>query len=660
MDDKMNNAAAEMRKAVDTLNRWGYEYYVLDNPSVSDAEYDKLYDKLRRMEEESGTVLFDSPTRRVGSEPIKAFARHEHIARLYSLDKAVTDDELDAFFTRVEKVCPNAEYTVEYKFDGLTMCLTYENGRFVRATTRGNGTVGEDVTAQVLTIKSYPLSIGYKGTLEAKGEAVIRLSVLEQYNKTAAEPLKNARNAAAGAIRNLDPAVTAARRPEILFYDVNYMSEPAVSSQEEAVAFLEKEGFKTFRRMRLCKSAQEVKDAISEIDVTRKSLDVLTDGAVIKVNDFAAREKLGYTDKFPRWAIAFKFEAEEAVTTVRRVVWQVGRTGKLTPLAEVDPVELAGATVRKATLNNLGDIRRKDVKVGSRVLIRRSNEVIPEILGAYEHTGESVDIAPPAVCPYCGAPVQEEGANLFCPNPVCRPRVAAALAHFASKNAMDIEGFSEMTAYLLYDNLGVRHFSDLYALDKQTLSGLEGFGSKKIKNLLSAIAASKNAPLDRFLFALGIGGIGAVASRDLAQRFGSVESLSCATAEQLVEMEDIGEKTAMNIVRWFESEENRAELARLRAAGIDPSYKARASGGPFTGENVVLTGTLSRFKRSEAQKHIEEMGGICQSAVTQKTTLVIAGESAGSKLDKAKALGVKVIGEEEFVKILEENGTAVK
>ena len=296
--------------------------YVLDAPSVTDAEYDRLYDRLRRLEEESGTVLFDSPTRRVGGEPIKAFARHEHIARLYSLDKAVTDDELDAFFTRVEKVCPDAEYTVEYKFDGLTMCLTYEDGRFVRATTRGNGVVGEDVTAQVLTIRSYPLSIGYKGTLEAKGEAIIRLSVLAEYNKTAAEPLKNARNAAAGAIRNLDPAVTAARRPEILFYDVNYMAEPVVSSQEEAVAFLEKEGFKTFRHMRLCKSAREVKDAIAEIDVRRKTLDVLTDGAVIKVNDFSAREKLGYTDKFPRWAIAFKFEAEEAITTVRRVVWQ--------------------------------------------------------------------------------------------------------------------------------------------------------------------------------------------------------------------------------------------------------------------------------------------------------------------------------------------------
>lgn len=641
-----------MRELVDILNRYAYEYYVLDAPTVTDAQYDKLYDELRELERESGTVLFDSPTRRVGGEPVKAFARHEHIARLYSLDKAVTEDELDAFFARVSKICGETEYTVEYKFDGLTMCLTYEDGKFVRAATRGNGVVGEDVTAQVLTIKSYPLSIPYKGTLEAKGEAVIRLSVLENYNKTAAEPLKNARNAAAGAIRNLDPAVTAARKPEILFYDVNYMSEGSVSSQEEAVRFLEEQGFKTFHHTRLCKTPQEVKDAIAEIDMTRKKIDVLTDGAVVKVNDYAVREKLGFTDKFPRWAIAFKFEAEEAVTTVREVTWQVGRTGKLTPLAKVDPVELAGATVRKATLNNLGDIRRKDVKIGSKVLIRRSNEVIPEILGAYEHTGKSVDIAPPETCPYCGAPVREEGANLFCTNKNCRPRIAAQLANFASKGAMDIEGFSEMTAYLLYDELGVRHYSDLYDLDKDRLSKLEGFGDKKIKNLLSAIAASKNVPLDRFLFALGIDGIGKVASKDLAEKFKSVEALSEATAEELVEMEDIGEKTAANIVNWFADEENRAELARLSEAGVKPFMKQVAAGGVFAGQNVVLTGTLSRFKRSEAQKLIEEQGGINQSAVTSKTTLVIAGESAGSKLDKAKDLGIRVIGEEEFLKIL--------
>lgn len=641
-----------MRELVDILNRYAYEYYVLDAPTVTDAQYDKLYDELKELERESGTVLFDSPTRRVGGEPVKAFARHEHIARLYSLDKAVTEDELDAFFARVSKICGETEYTVEYKFDGLTMCLTYEDGKFVRAATRGNGVVGEDVTAQVLTIKSYPLSIPYKGTLEAKGEAVIRLSVLENYNKTAAEPLKNARNAAAGAIRNLDPAVTAARKPEILFYDVNYMSEGSVSSQEEAVRFLEEQGFKTFHHTRLCKTPQEVKDAIAEIDMTRKKIDVLTDGAVVKVNDYAVREKLGFTDKFPRWAIAFKFEAEEAVTTVREVTWQVGRTGKLTPLAKVDPVELAGATVRKATLNNLGDIRRKDVKIGSKVLIRRSNEVIPEILGAYEHTGKSVDIAPPETCPYCGAPVREEGANLFCTNKNCRPRIAAQLANFASKGAMDIEGFSEMTAYLLYDELGVRHYSDLYDLDKDRLSKLEGFGDKKIKNLLSAIAASKNVPLDRFLFALGIDGIGKVASKDLAEKFKSVEALSETTAEELVEMEDIGEKTAANIVNWFADEENRAELARLSEAGVKPFMKQVAAGGVFAGQNVVLTGTLSRFKRSEAQKLIEEQGGINQSAVTSKTTLVIAGESAGSKLDKAKDLGIRVIGEEEFLKIL--------
>ena len=641
-----------MRELVDILNRYAYEYYVLDAPTVTDAQYDKLYDELRELERESGTVLFDSPTRRVGGEPVKAFARHEHIARLYSLDKAVTEDELDAFFARVSKICGETEYTVEYKFDGLTMCLTYEDGKFVRAATRGNGVVGEDVTAQVLTIKSYPLSIPYKGTLEAKGEAVIRLSVLENYNKTAAEPLKNARNAAAGAIRNLDPAVTAARKPEILFYDVNYMSEGSVSSQEEAVRFLEEQGFKTFHHTRLCKTPQEVKDAIAEIDMTRKKIDVLTDGAVVKVNDYVVREKLGFTDKFPRWAIAFKFEAEEAVTTVREVTWQVGRTGKLTPLAKVDPVELAGATVRKATLNNLGDIRRKDVKIGSKVLIRRSNEVIPEILGAYEHTGKSVDIAPPETCPYCGAPVREEGANLFCTNKNCRPRIAAQLANFASKGAMDIEGFSEMTAYLLYDELGVRHYSDLYDLDKDRLSKLEGFGDKKIKNLLSAIAASKNVPLDRFLFALGIDGIGKVASKDLAERFKSVEALSETTAEELVEMEDIGEKTAANIVNWFADEENRAELARLSEAGVKPFMKQVAAGGVFAGQNVVLTGTLSRFKRSEAQKLIEEQGGINQSAVTSKTTLVIAGESAGSKLDKAKDLGIRIIGEEEFLKIL--------
>lgn len=641
-----------MRELVDLLNRYGYEYYVQDAPTVSDREYDALYDELRALERERGVVFPDSPTRRVGGEPIKAFGRHTHIARLYSLDKAVTEDELDAFFTRVEKAVGQVPYTVEYKFDGLTMCLTYENGVFVRATTRGNGAVGEDVTAQVLTIKSYPLSISYKGTLEVKGEAVIRLSVLDAYNKTAAEPLKNARNAAAGAIRNLDPAVTAARRPEIYFYDVNYMSEGSLASQREAVAFLQREGFRTYPFLRVCSSPDEVKAAIDEIDVSRKTIDVLTDGAVIKVDPFAAREELGFTDKFPRWAIAYKFEAEEAVTTVKKVVWQVGRTGKLTPLAQVEPVELAGATVRKATLNNLGDIRRKDVRIGSRVLIRRSNEVIPEILGAVEHTGKSVEIAPPETCPYCGTPVIEEGANLFCPNKGCLPRIAAQLANFARKDAMDIEGFSEATATQLIRELGVRRCSDLYYLDAGRLAALEGWGKKKTENLLAALEKSKHVPLERFVLALGIDGVGKVASRDLAETFGSIGALAAATEEQLIAMENIGEVTAKNITGWFAAEENGEELARLHAAGVRPFVREKVTEGAFAGESVVLTGTLASMPRGRAQQEIEARGGACQSAVTSKTTLVVAGEAAGSKLEKAQKLGIKVIGEEEFLRLL--------
>ena len=638
-----------MRELCDILNRWAYEYYVLDDPSVSDREYDKLYDELRELERESGTVYPDSPTRRVGGEPIKAFGKHTHIARLYSLDKAVTDDELSAFFTRVRKADSQAEFTVEYKFDGLTVCLTYENGAFVRATTRGNGTEGEDVTAQALTIRSFPMKISYTGTLEVRGEAVIRLSVLEEYNRAHPdEPLKNARNAAAGAIRNLDPKVTQSRRPEILFYDVNYMSSDMVPSQTAAMEFLRKEGFRTYPYFRVCRSYDEVKAAIDEIEIERKKIDVLTDGAVVKVNEESVRAAMGHTDKFPRWAIAFKFEAEEAETTVEKVIWQVGRTGKLTPLAFVDPVDLGGATVRRATLNNYGDILRKDVKLHSRVLIRRSNEVIPEILGAVAHTEGSVPVEKPLVCPACGSEVKEIGANLFCPNRECTPRVIAKLTHYCSKNAADVEGLSEMTLSLLHEKRGVSRFSDLYRLTKEDFDGLEGFKEKKIDNILSAIANSRRIPLDRFIYALGIEGIGRVAARDLAEK-GSVQALSECTFEELLSFENVGEITANAILTYFADEENRAELERLKAAGVEPFVRKAAQGGAFSGEKVVLTGSLSSLSRTEAQKLVEEAGGVCQSAVTSATTLVVAGEKAGSKLDKAKKAGIPVIGEEEFL-----------
>lgn len=640
------------RELTDILNKWAYEYYVLDAPSVSDREYDKLYDELRELERARGEVYFDSPTKRVGGEPVKEFARHTHIERLYSLDKSVTEDELDAFFTRVRKVCKDAEYTVEYKFDGLTCCLTYDGGKFVRATTRGNGIVGEDVTAQVMTIKSFPLSISYKGTLEVRGEAVIRLSVLEEYNKNAAEPLKNARNAAAGAIRNLDPSVTAKRKPEILFYDINYMSEGEPLSQKEGMEFLKREGFKVFDFFKVCRDEREVKDAIAEIEINRKKIDVLTDGAVVKVNSFADREKMGYTDKFPRWAMAFKFEAEEAETVVKDVVWQVGRTGKLTPLAHLEPVDLGGVTVKKATLNNFGDIMRKDVKIGSKVLIRRSNEVIPEILGATEHLNGSLDIEKPEFCPACNSRTVEVGANIFCPNKDCKPRIIEKLVHFATKDGMDIDGFSEMTATLLAEKKGVKNYSDLYRLKKEDLLSLPGFKDKKADNLLSAIEKSKKVPLNAFIFAIGIDGIGKVAAKDLASYCQSVEKLFSLTAEELLSLENIGEITAENIIKFFADEENEREIRALLSLGVEPYVENKKSEGIFTGENVVLTGTLSGYKRSQAQKLIEERGGICQSSVTAKTTLVIAGADAGSKLDKAKKLGIRVIDEETFSNLL--------
>ena len=644
--------ADRMRQLVDLLNKYAYEYYVLDNPTVSDGEYDKLYDELKSLEEHSGEVYFDSPTKRVGGEPISAFKKHRHITRLYSLDKAVSEDEIRSFDAKIRKVMADPEYTVEYKFDGLTISLTYEDGKFVRATTRGNGEVGEDVTAQVLTIKTFPLSIAYKGTLEVKGEAVIRLSVLDEINKTSEETLKNARNAVAGAIRNLDPKVTEKRKPEIYFYDVNYMSEGQLDSQTEAIDFLKKNGFKVYDFLRICKSVDDIFDALKYIEEQRKKIDVLTDGAVIKLNSFKARDVLGSTEKFPRWAIAFKYEPEEVTTVLDDVIWQVGRTGKLTPLGILQPVELCGVTVKRATLNNFGDILRKKVKKPARVLIRRSNEVIPEILGATEYFDDSKDIEKPEFCPYCKTKLEEVGANIFCPNKDCRPRVVGNLVNFAQKDAMNIDGFSEMTAGQLFDELGTDKFSDLYKLTTETLEKLDGFQKKKAENLIKSIERSKKVPLESFIFALGIDGIGKKTAKELAKKYGSLDALEKAEREQILSIGDIGEVLATNIIDYFKDGDNLKEIAELLSLGVKPHYEDIKIGNTFEGQKVVLTGTLSSFKRSEAQKIIESLGGECMGSVSKLTTMVLAGEEAGSKLDKAKSLGIKIIGEDEFKQMI--------
>lgn len=643
-----------MNFLVEKINKYAYEYYVLDNPSVSDKEYDVLYDELRALEEKTGEVLFNSPTRRVGGEPISAFKKHKHINRLYSLDKCLTTEGLASFYDKAVKASDTSpEFTVEYKYDGLTISLTYENGKFVRATTRGNGVEGEDVTAQVLTIKTFPLEIKYKGVVEVQGEAVIRLSVLNKYNETATETLKNARNAVAGAIRSLDPKETEKRKPEILFYNVNYIEDDVLKTQLDCFEFLKENGFKVFDFLKVAKSLDDIEKFIKIIEVERKNIDFLTDGVVIKINDFAVRKQLGFTEKFPRWAIAFKFEAEEVTTILKDVVWQVGRTGKLTPLGLVEPVELCGATVKKATLNNYGDILRKDVKINSRVLIRRSNEVIPEILGTTEHFEYSKTVLKPLACPYCNTPLKEDGANLFCTNYDCRPRVIANLTNFASKECMNIDGLSEMTIGQLFDKFGADKFSDLYTLTKDKLLELEGFKNKKADNVLKSIEKSKNVALENFIFALGIDGVGKKTAKDLVKSFTTLQNIKNATYDDLIAVKDVGEVTAKAVCDYFNNQKNLDEIDNLINLGVNVSEDVKTEvNGKLSGQKVVLTGSLKNYKRSDAQKIIESMGGEVMSSVSKLTTLVVAGEEAGSKLAKAESLNIKIIDENEFIQLI--------
>lgn len=643
---------ARMQELVKRLNETAHAYYVLGEPVISDMQWDAMYDELTNLEKETGTVLPDSPTHRVGGEPLKGFEQHRHITRLWSMDKVQTIDALQDWIRRTEKLAGRGDlpYFVEYKFDGLTLNLTYREGQLVQAATRGNGEVGEAILPQAKTVRAVPLTIPYQGLLEVQGECIMRLSVLEQYNKTAKEPLKNARNAAAGALRNLDPAVTAARRLDAFFYQVGTIENPPYHTQPGMLEFLRKNGFPVSPYLGEPKNAEELVACIRHIEEIRNTLDFLIDGVVIKVGDFALRERMGFTEKFPRWAVAYKFEAEESVTTLRKVTWELGRTGKLTPLAHLEPVDFYGVTVRKATLNNWGDIQRKRVALGAPVWIRRSNDVIPEIMGRVGEPGPGEKpIVKPDHCPACGAPLVERGAHLFCMNRVsCRPQAVARLSHFASRNAMDIEGFSEKTAGQVYDQMNVRDPADLYTLTMEQALSLEGFKEKKAGNLLAALEKSKSCPLDAFLFALGIPNVGRKTARDLAQAFGTLEKVEQATEEELTAIQDVGEIVAQSITEFFSFAENKFMIDRLLAAGVHPHAAAGPSEGPLTGMTVVVTGTLPSLSREEAEELIRQNGGKASSSVSKKTTFVLAGEAAGSKLTKAQALGIPILDEAAF------------
>ncbi|MBO4538852.1 MAG: NAD-dependent DNA ligase LigA, partial [Clostridia bacterium] len=534
-------------------------------------------------------------------------------------------------------------------FDGLTISITYRNGVLVTAATRGDGVVGEDVTAQVKTIKSVPLTIPYKGEIEIQGEGLMRLSSLKEYNEKAAVPLKNARNGVAGAIRNLDPKVTAARKLDFVAYNVGYFEGKLFTSQKEVNAFLKENGFLTDEIFFLTDSFDDVWKKLAEIEEGRPTYDFLIDGAVLKINDFALREEVGFTEKFPRWALAYKFEAEETTTTVKDIVWQVSRTGRLNPLAVLEPVDLMGVTVQRATLNNFGDILKKGVKIGSRVFIRRSNDVIPEIMGVAEYPNGCKDATRPVCCPACGAPVKEDGVFYYCTNSAhCAPAIVAALDHFASKPCMNIEGFSEKTAELLYNECHVKYPYQLYNLTMEDLLNLDGFKEKKASNLLREIEKSKNVTLDRFLFSLGIPTIGKKAAKQLADRFETLLNVANATVFNIMEIEDFGQIMAENVTNYFMDESNADLVKKLLDAGITFVSEEKKE-GVFSGKTVVLTGSLASYKRSAAAAEIIERGGKVADNVSSSVNLVVVGVDAGSKLTKAQKLGIEIWDEERFL-----------
>lgn len=657
----------EMRTLVDQLNAWSHAYYTLDQPIRSDAEYDATLDRLAAMEEELQTVLPDSPTHRVGDAILPGFLPHTHLAPLFSMDKAQTSEALFAWDTRVRKLreeaiqqsgqsLPPIRYALEYKFDGLTINLTYKDGILIQAATRGNGQVGEAILPQVRTIRSIPSQIPYMNTVEIQGECIMPLSVLEEYNKTSDEPLKNARNAAAGALRNLDPAVTAARKLSAFFYEVGYIEDKSFSDYEDTLQAISLWGMPVGPMTEFYDDIYALYARIQDIGDERDKLDFLIDGAVIKVCDTATRTALGSTAKFPRWELAYKFEPEEMSTYVRNVIWQVGRTGKLTPVAEVDPVDLSGVTVRRATLNNWDDIQRKKVAISARVIIRRSNDVIPEILGAVPSAESTLPIQVPLHCPECGTDVLKDGAHLYCPNyNDCPPQVISRLVHFASREAMDIDTFAGKTAGALLEQLPVQNPADLYTLTREQLLQLPGFKEKKADNLLLALEASKHVPLSRFLYALGIRNVGIKTARDIARRFGTLEAIQHADVQMLSSVDGIGTVVAESIRGWFDNPQHMEMLSELLAVGVTPIPEEAVKISSLNGKIFVLTGTLSDMDRHEATERIEAAGGKVSSSVSKKTSYVVAGDAAGSKLDKALEFGIPVLDQDAFLKLLKES-----
>ncbi len=643
------------------LNDAGYRYYVLDDPTMPDFEYDRLLRELEDLEKANPELaLPDSPTKRVGGQAVNTFGEVTHAVPLMSLQDVFSLEELDDFLVRTKEAVPGAQFSVEPKIDGLSVALEYVDGQFVRGATRGDGNVGEDVTENLRTIRSIPMALeGAPARLIVRGEVFMPKKTFHALNEALEEngekTFANPRNAAAGSLRQKDPKVTAKRKLDILVFNVQLAEGKTFASHAETLEYLKSLHFKVIP-YKLLSDAEKISKEVIRINEEREKLSCDIDGAVIKLDDLAARERLGNTAKFPRWAVAYKYPPEEKETLVEDIVIQVGRTGVLTPKAVVAPVRLAGTTVTNATLHNQDFITRLDIRIGDTVRIRKAGEIIPEILevNLSKRPEGTQPYLLPKKCPVCGAAVErdEDGAFLRCTGAECPAQLSRNIAHFVSRDAMDIEGLGSAIVDSLIEKGAIRSPADIYYLTMDELSGLWKSGTKAAQKLLDAIAASKSQDVSRLIFALGIRQVGAKTGKSLAAAFGSLDKLMEATLEELTQVPDIGEVTAESICEWFAQPQSRHMVRRLKEAGVNFESKRVVTDTRFAGKTIVLTGALSRFTREEATEKIELFGGKASGSVSKKTSFVVAGENAGSKERKARELGIPVLTEDEFLEML--------
>ena len=659
------SAKDRIKEITELLEKYNYEYYVLDNPSVPDSEYDRLMQELIKLEKENPELISPlSPTQRVGGQVQDEFKKIRHKRMMLSLANAFNDDDLRDFDRKVREVLKvdQVTYMCELKIDGLGMSLVY-NGDLQYSVTRGDGNTVEDVTSNVITIKSVPSRIKLDKEFEIRGEVYMPKKSLEKLNKekeaNGEQLFANARNAAAGSIRNLDSSIAASRGLDAFWYYLPNASDFDLRFHSDALKMADELGFRTNKERRLCKGIDEVIDYIAEYTVKRPDLDYDIDGIVIKVDDMSLYDKLGYTSKTPRWAIAYKFPPEEVVTKLEDIIFTVGRTGKITPNAVLTPVKVAGSTVQRATLHNEDFISDKGLMVGDYVIIRKAGDVIPEVVAPIKDRRDGSEIPFRMIdkCPVCGSPLVKVDAMHFCKNPQCDARKIEAIIHFASKDAMDIEGLGEKVAEQFFNQGFIREVSDIYHLYdyREDVISLDGWKDKSIDNLLSSIEKSKGNSLERVLFGLGIKEVGAKMAKTLARKYSNIDNLMNASYYELMEIDDVGPVVADSICKFFANEDNKVLIERLKAYQLNFEFLGNtisAANSYFSGKTCVLTGTLSSMGRKEATEKLENLGAKVTGSVSKATDVVIAGVEAGSKLDKAQALGIKIIDEEEFLSLI--------